>query len=53
MGIADADKAGKALATARKFTNNFGVYVTGLDRMEGTDTIVASSRKKTFHIQAP
>lgn len=48
MGIADDDKADKALLTARKFTNNFGMYVTGIDRMEGIDSIVASSRKKNF-----
>jgi hypothetical protein len=53
MGIADADKAGKALSTARKFTNNFGVYVTGIDRPDsywekGMDSMVAVNRKKNF-----
>jgi len=48
MGIADADKSGKALSTARKFTNNFGVYVTGIDRTEGMDPIVTGNRKKNF-----
>ena len=48
MGIADVDKASKSLSTARKFTNNFGVYVTGIDRMEGIDSIVTSNRKKNF-----
>jgi hypothetical protein len=33
-GIADPDKAQKALETARKFTNPFGVFVTGIDRDE-------------------
>ncbi|MEJ2584933.1 MAG: hypothetical protein P8Z38_07780 [Robiginitalea sp.] len=32
MGIADPEKALKALETARKFTNPFGVFVTGIDR---------------------
>ena len=38
-GIADPDKARRALETARKFTNPFGVFVTGIDRDEtsGTD----------------
>jgi glycogen debranching enzyme len=31
-GIADPDKALRALETARKFTNPFGVFVTGIDR---------------------
>lgn len=34
MGIADADKAKKALQTARKFINPYGVFVTGIDRDE-------------------
>lgn len=33
-GIADPDKALIALETARKFTNPFGVFVTGIDRDE-------------------
>lgn len=32
MGIADNDKAQKALKTAEKFVNPFGVFVTGIDR---------------------
>ncbi len=32
MGIADEDKAQKALKTAEKFTNPHGVFVTGIDR---------------------
>ncbi|GAA4811830.1 glycogen debranching protein [Litoribaculum gwangyangense] len=32
MGIADADKAKKALKTAENFVNPFGVFVTGIDR---------------------
>lgn len=34
MGIADEDKAIKALNTAEKFVNPFGVFVTGIDRDE-------------------
>ena len=33
-GVADEEKARKALETARKFTNPFGVFVTGIDRDE-------------------
>ena len=32
MGIADSDKAQKALNTAEKFVNPYGVFVTGIDR---------------------
>lgn len=32
MGIADSQKAQKALKTAEKFVNPFGVFVTGIDR---------------------
>lgn len=40
MGIADKDKARKALKTAEKFVNPFGVFVTGIDRDDsaGKDT---------------
>ncbi len=34
MNIADPDKAKIALRTAEKFTNPFGVFVTGIDRDE-------------------
>lgn len=34
MAIADSSKAIKALNTAKKFTNPFGVFVTGIDRDE-------------------
>lgn len=34
MGIADSAKAITALNTAKKFTNPFGVFVTGIDRDE-------------------
>jgi hypothetical protein len=33
-GVADAEKAKIALETGRKFTNPFGVFVTGIDRDE-------------------
>ncbi|MEQ8416169.1 MAG: glycogen debranching protein [Imperialibacter sp.] len=45
MGIADSLKAEKALATARKYSNRFGMYVTGMDRDEAND---ASSKWKSF-----
>ena len=40
MGVADSDKALKALKTAEKFVNPFGVFVTGMDRDDsaGKDT---------------
>lgn len=44
-GAADAEKAGLALQTAGKYTNRFGMYVTGMDRDEGSD---ASSKWKAF-----
>ena len=34
VGIADPDKAMKALKTAEQFVNPFGVFVTGIDRDE-------------------
>jgi glycogen debranching enzyme len=34
MKIADSEKAEKALKTARKFVNPYGVFVTGIDRDE-------------------
>ncbi|MDP3394266.1 hypothetical protein [Sediminibacterium sp.] len=36
-GIADKDKAIKALNTAKRFTNGFGMYVTGIDKNEKRD----------------
>jgi glycogen debranching enzyme len=36
-GLADADKAEKALKTAEKFRNKFGMYVTGIDRSASSD----------------
>ena len=36
-GIADEGKAIKALNTAKKFTNAFGMYVTGIDKNEKRD----------------
>jgi glycogen debranching enzyme len=38
MGIADAEKAKKALKTAENFVNPFGVFVTGIDRDESAGT---------------
>ena len=34
VGLADPDKAVKALTTAEKFVNPFGMFVTGIDRDE-------------------
>lgn len=34
MNLADTDKANRALTTAEKFMNPFGVFVTGIDRDE-------------------
>ncbi|WP_339786801.1 glycogen debranching protein [uncultured Imperialibacter sp.] len=45
MGIADPEKADMALATARRYSNRFGMYVTGMDRDEASD---ASSKWKSF-----
>ncbi|MEJ0057717.1 MAG: hypothetical protein WDN75_19965 [Bacteroidota bacterium] len=33
-GVADPQKAIRALETAKKYTNRFGMYVTGIDRIE-------------------
>ncbi|PTX42867.1 hypothetical protein C8P64_1389 [Christiangramia gaetbulicola] len=38
MNIADPDKAKVALKTAEKYTNPFGVFVTGIDRDETAGT---------------
>ena len=37
MGIADPEKAIAALDKGKKFTNPFGVFVTGIDRDESSD----------------
>jgi glycogen debranching enzyme len=37
MGIADQDKAIKALDKGRRFVNPFGVFVTGIDRDESSE----------------
>ena len=38
MGIAPLDKAKKALKTAERFVNPYGVFVTGIDRDESAGT---------------
>ncbi len=43
MGIADTDKAIKALETAKSYVNPFGVFVTGIDRDES-----AGSNESTY-----
>ncbi|GAB2528947.1 alpha-L-rhamnosidase-related protein [Spirosoma aerophilum] len=49
-GVADPDKAAMALRTASKFTNPFGLFVTGIDRDEsaGTDEGSFNLNKKVF-----
>lgn len=37
IGVADQEKAKIALETARKYTNPFGVFVTGIDRDESAE----------------
>ncbi len=49
VGIADPEKAKLALATARQYRNYFGAYVTGIDRSDDVDSVVAKARKKTFN----
>ena len=50
MGIADKDKALKALETAKKFTNPYGMFVTGIDRDEtaGTEEGSFVTNRKIF-----
>lgn len=49
-GIADPEKAKLALKTANKFTNPFGVFVTGIDRDEsaGNDESSSILNRKVF-----
>ncbi|MBT8310438.1 MAG: glycogen debranching protein [Bacteroidia bacterium] len=42
LSIADEDKARKALETARKFVNPFGVFVTGIDRDDSAGKDIGS-----------
>ncbi|MFC3416461.1 alpha-L-rhamnosidase-related protein [Algoriphagus hitonicola] len=37
VGVADVDKANIALETAKKYTNPFGTFVTGIDRDESAE----------------
>ena len=49
MGVADREKANKALETASHYSNRFGMYVTGMDRddsSEGSDG--ATTKWKAF-----
>lgn len=50
MGIADPDKALLALNTAEKFSNPFGMFVTGIDRDEtaSNDDGSFATHKKVF-----
>lgn len=45
LGIANPDKAAKALETGSNYASKYGMYVTGLDRDESTE---ASSKWKVF-----
>jgi len=47
-GVADFNKGQAALETAKKYENPYGVYVSGIDRTEESDSVVLKSRKKTF-----
>ena len=48
-GIADPEKAKIALETGRKYTNPFGVFVTGIDRDESSENADGSfSGSKSF-----
>ncbi|TDQ17124.1 glycogen debranching enzyme [Algoriphagus boseongensis] len=48
-GIADPEKAKIALATAKKYTNPFGTFVTGIDRDESSENADGSfSGSKVF-----
>ncbi len=47
MGIADPEKAEKALKTAESFINPFGVFVTGIDRDESAGTDEGSFKGST------
>lgn len=49
-GVAEKEKALKALETAQRFTNPFGMYVTGIDRDENAGDDVGSfvTNKKIF-----
>ncbi|HLO44866.1 MAG TPA: hypothetical protein VK175_11085 [Leadbetterella sp.] len=50
MGIAEKDKAIKALETAKRFTNPYGMFVTGIDRDEtaGNDEGSFVTNRKIF-----
>ena len=50
MGVADKEKAIKALETAKKFTNPYGMFVTGIDRDEtaGTEEGSFVTNRKIF-----
>ncbi len=49
VGVAEADKALRALETGGQYTNPFGVYVTGIDRNEVQDEgSLESTKWKSF-----
>lgn len=51
-GVAEEEKAMKALNTAHKFTNPYGMFVTGIDRNENADkdenSYAATTKKDEF-----
>ncbi|MBT8400777.1 MAG: glycogen debranching protein [Rhodothermia bacterium] len=48
VGAADPDKALRALNTGARYTNPFGVYVTGIDRQEDQEEALESPNWQTF-----
>jgi Bacterial alpha-L-rhamnosidase 6 hairpin glycosidase domain len=52
VALADEDKARRALATAKKYSNSFGMFVTGIDRNEydtiQTESFAADTKNKVF-----
>ena len=47
-GIATREHALKALASAERFQNAFGLFVTGIDKTDEPDSVVLASRRKIF-----
>jgi len=47
-GVADSAKAQAAFKKSKMYENPYGVFVTGIDRTEETDSVVLKSRKKIF-----
>lgn len=45
MGVADQEKADEALETASRYSNRFGMYVTGMDRDESSTSSDGTTTK--------